>query len=600
MVSSSGESYCLTSDRIRELILCEKPLIRIPEFNEARIQPSSFEPTLSSQCFELDTKSEGLFRPIEGQRIERTLCQLPKRQRKEVDISSGYQIRKGYSYLFRLNESVLMSGVNYIKSSPKSSFGRVFLNTRLMTDFNPCFDEIHATYSKDKSLELWLLVQPLAFNGIVHPGLSLNQLRFFNGTDYKLSDTEILGETLQTPLLFENQDGDVVPARHIIKDGLQLHLNLEGKSSGGIIGLRARNNPEPIDFLKGAYKAEDYFEPIKGNTRMQGKPGEHYLLSSMEILRFPNHLSAELRSASHIGLTGPLHFAGFIDNMFTGYLVFEVRSDEVSNVTLMHGMPVSRLDLFRTGIPDKVYGVKIGSNYSGQAGPRPSKFFVNFDFDYAARNYKKLDRDVLVQEAKILHKIRKSSSGFEMIDDAAARKDLVDIVNSGFFHSRYDCEEDDLVLQMIPYVLVFGQRNTVFSYVRAQNIIDYGDERLFGKHSIGVGGHIDREDAPDYLTRCIERELDEEIHFEGQRSTPFLAGTLMEYDTPVDRVHFGMIYCVSSDKNVVPKSSALVSGRLISLDELTNTDIAQRYETWSKSLLPHLSRIFKYAQKHSE
>jgi dCTP deaminase len=598
MVSLSGESYCLTSDKIRELITRDNPSIFVPHFNEARIQPSSFEPTLSDDCFILDTETEGLFRPSEGESIYRTLLQLPKRQRKRVNITSGFEIKKGFSYLFKLNERIILSDFNYAKSSPKSSFGRVFLNTRLMTDNNPCFDEINITYGSGDAMDMWSLVQPLAFNGIVHPGISLNQLRFFSGSDYKLSDHQIASEVERQPLLFDNKSGLLMPARHIIKDGLQLHLNLEGKSSGGIVGLRARSNPEPIDFSSiSSYKAEDYFEPIKGNMSMRGKPGEHYLLSSLEILRFPDHLSAELRSASHIGLTGPLHFAGFIDNNFDGYLVFEIRSDEISDSTLRHGMPISRLDIFRTAIPDKLYGKNIGSNYSGQTGPQPSKFFMKFDFDYAAHNYKKLDRDVLVQDAKLLGRIRKSATGFEMLNSRNAKQELSDIVNSGFFHSRYDCEDDESVLQLIPYILVCGPNSTIFSYVRAQSITDYGDKRLFGKHSIGVGGHIDRLDAPDFTTRCIARELDEEIQFEGNRRAPVLIGTLMAKDTPVDLVHFGMIYAVFTDGNVIPKSSALVSGRLMPIKELANPSLFQRYETWSMSLLPNLKEIIDCGAK---
>ena len=46
----------------------------------------------------------------------------------------------------------------------------------------------------------------------------------------------------------------------------------------------------------------------------------------------------------------------------------------------------------------------------------------------------------------------------------AAVADLFETVNNGFFQSRYDCENDDLVLQPIPYVIVFGPKKTVFSY----------------------------------------------------------------------------------------------------------------------------------------
>jgi len=44
-------------------------------------------------------------------------------------------------------------------------------------------------------------------------------------------------------------------------------------------------------------------------------------------------------------------------------------------MTLEDGMPASKIDVFRNDLPDKIYGIEIGSHYQGQIGPRPSKFF---------------------------------------------------------------------------------------------------------------------------------------------------------------------------------------------------------------------------------
>ena len=134
---------------------------------------------------------------------------------------------------------------------------------------------------------------------------------------------------------------------------LLVHVDLQGKHTGGITGLRARHNPTPIDLSKEEeYKAEDFFEPLKGNKIMINR-SEHYLLSSKEFVKVPDHLNMELKSHSHVGFTGPLHLAGYLDNRFFGALVYEVRSDELSNIEIQDGMPISKLDIFRTGMPDK-------------------------------------------------------------------------------------------------------------------------------------------------------------------------------------------------------------------------------------------------------
>jgi dCTP deaminase len=584
--------YCLASQQIRELI--NRGQIKASSLDEPRIQPSSYEPEIGDELFVLDTETRGLFRPKSNESVYRTLLRLPARQRSRVDISSGFELKRGFTYMFHLEDKLQLTESLFVKSSPKSSFGRLFLNTRMLADFNSSFDEISPKCLPQKYIDLWLLVQPLVFNVIAYPGITFTQLRFIAGYGAQLTAAEIAEEIRLNPILFKaNDNGSLSPAQSVLSDGLEIHLDLSGRNTQGIVGLRARHNPVPIDLKKKSeYEAEDFFEPVKGDGKITVNRGNHYLLSSEEILRIPDYLNVELRSHSHIGFHGPLHFAGFIDNGFEGDLVFEVRPDELSNMVLEDRMPVSKLDLFRTAKPDKLYGELIGSNYQGQAGPRPSKHFRQFDFSYAARNYSKLDRLVLVQEANILKKHRSRDQGFEFLLNDKVEKLYADISN-GFFHSRYDCENDQLILQPIPYVLLFGPNETVFSYVRAKNIKDYGDERLFGKHSIGLGGHIVEADKPDYVKRCLRREvMEEEVEIQGNISEPKLVGTLMAYDNPVDRVHYGLIFATHVDGTVKPKESSIISGEMFKIQSLVSDDSHPlKYETWSRILMCHLPEI---------
>ena len=428
----------------------------------------------------------------------------------------------------------------------------------------------------------------------MYPGQSLNQLRFFKGLGSQLTDLQIMKEINKNPLLYKrNIDGKIISADHFVTDGLEIHLNLSGDHTDGIVGLRARSNPTPIDLTRREeYEAEDFFEPLKGKERISIKKGEYYLFSSSEILNIPSHLNVEMRSHSHIGISGPLHFAGFIDNGFNGDLVFEVRSDEISDMILEDEMPISKLNIFRTIIPNKLYGNEIGSNYQYQLGPKPSKHFKPFDFVYAARNYQKLDRDVLVQDAKILMQHRKQKEGFEFLSSDIALKLFKDI-EDGFFHSRYDCEFDNLILQPIPYALFFRGTNEIFTYIRAKDIKQYGDERLFGKHSIGLGGHTIRSDGPNYIDKCLEREVIEEVEIIGNHSKPKLVGTLMAYDKPVDRVHLGLVFVSHVDGDVKQKESSITSSGMVPIKQLMKSN-SEKYETWSKILIPYLIELSKY------
>ncbi|MFQ5474951.1 MAG: 2'-deoxycytidine 5'-triphosphate deaminase domain-containing protein [Candidatus Nanoarchaeia archaeon] len=188
--------------------------------------------------------------------------------------------------------------------------------------------------------------------------------------------------------------------------------------------------------------------------------------------------------------------------------------------------------------------------------------------------------------------LRSHREGYEPVNGKQEER-LIEIVRNAFFHQRYDCENDERLLQPVPYVIVFGEEGTVFSYVRAENVEDYGDERLFGKHSIGVGGHIHESDGPDYVLGCIEREVFvEEVEFCG-KTGPKLLGTLLCSDKPVDRVHFGLVYGMHTSDDVTAKDPALATGRMMQIDDiLGDTQMEQKYETWSAILIPHLKGMY--------
>ena len=205
------------------------------------------------------------------------------------------------------------------------------------------------------------------------------------------------------------------------------------------------------------------------------------------------------------------------------------------------------------------------------------------------------DREVLVQASNILMACRKNPNkhGFELIDSKTELALMKAIEDNGFFESRDICETSSLVLQPIPYVLIFGPNNTIFSYLRGENIQHYGEARLFGKHSIGLGGHITKDDAPDYIKKCIEREvMQEEAILLGACLKPILIGTLMADDKPVDTVHFGLIYKIHTNAMVKPNESSIASGRMIPIKEImSNPNRNQMYETWSRILIGHLPAI---------
>lgn len=592
-------NYVLSSKEIRGII--KKGILRVPFLEEGRIQPSSFEPTIGDYVFVLDAEINGLLRVSKTEKIYDTLLKIPARQRKRVNISNGFELKKGFTYLIPLRESVKITKNQYVKSSPKSSAGRLFLKTRLLADYNACFDEVVPDYCANKRVNLWLLVQPLAFNVVVWPGVTLNQLRFVEGFDCQLSPGELIRELKKNPILYEqNEKGKLVKARTPITDGLVIHLNLSGKTTERIVGLRARQNPEAIDLSKESfYQAEDFFEPVKGTKTMHIEKGEYYLLSSAEILKIPDHLNVQLQDYSHVGFNGPLHFAGFIDNGFEGDLVFEIRSDELSrSVELVDGMPISKADVFRTSMPDKIYGRESEAHYKFQVGPRVSKYFQPFDYTYAARNYKLLNRSTLVQEKDFLLKGYEKNQGFKPLTKKEEKRLLKNIFEKGFYQSRYDCEDDELLIQPIAYSIVFGPNKTVLCFGRGIDRTYYPEDRLFGKKAIVVSGHFIESDGPDFFKNCIKR-AEEEKKFEIKwRKKPTLIGTLVDWKKPIDEAHFGLVM-VGFAKGVRSHNKATDSCKMVPIDKIMSLgeEELDKFETWSKDLIEHLDFLYnKYSK----
>jgi dCTP deaminase len=575
----------LSSKQIRKAI--EDGMIVGENIKEENIQPSSFEPTIGNELFVVDSEYQGMFRMTQDDSVYDNLCRLPQRQRKLVDITNGYELKKGFSYLIPLNEKLQLPKDIFIKSSPKSSLGRLFLNTRLMADNNPGYDEITSAYGLEKVMSLWLFVQPLAFNVIVYPGLALNQIRFFSGHDSLLNPSELIRLVKKRPVLYiQDFDGNRIPAETVITDGLTIHLNLSGRTTHDIVGLRARHNPEPIDLSKKAfYEIEDYFEPIVRQDRIFIKRGEYYLLSSKEILDIPEDINTEVRDFSRIGFLGPLHYAGFIDNGFVGALVFEIRSDELSKeVELVNNMPVSKLDLYRTYRPDKLYGDS-SNNYQYQIGPKPAKYFKSIDYKYLSRQYSVLNQEVLVIDKSILLKKVGNKRGFT---SRTREGDLsLDILaKNGDFLSRYNCETDDLALQCILYVILRFKNGEYFVYQKNNNIDYYPENRLFDKYSIGLGAHIIKDDSPNYIENSFKRTLSERgLSIEYEKFKPKFKGYIYTDNAPVDRYHFGLVYELEIDSIDVKEEGFIKEWEIVKKSDLKRYIKGKDYESWSESIL---------------
>ncbi|MCB1237128.1 MAG: hypothetical protein KDM91_18825 [Verrucomicrobiae bacterium] len=159
---------------------------------------------------------------------------------------------------------------------------------------------------------------------------------------------------------------------------------------------------------------------------------------------------------------------------------------------------------------------------------------------------------------------------------------------NNYFLARDDAEEDPGHKQIIPYA-IFRHGDRYLHYVRGGGS---GEKRLAAKGSIGIGGHINAEDAEqthldkDTYTAGIEREIDEELNIEGGH-TQRIVGLINDDSTPVGSVHLGVVHLfdLESDR-VTSNEDNITELAFLTLAELEAR--RDRLETWSAILLDGL------------
>eukprot|EP00904_Undaria_pinnatifida_P001936 jgi/Undpi1/11743/HiC_scaffold_37.g14038.m1 len=165
----------------------------------------------------------------------------------------------------------------------------------------------------------------------------------------------------------------------------------------------------------------------------------------------------------------------------------------------------------------------------------------------------------------------------------------------GRFESRPVAEEQPAWKQPIPYC---GVRcgDDVFVVQRRKGGTE---QRLHGKKSIGIGGHVGPEDGapgdPELLIRALQRELREELFLPSEIPTPRFLGLINDDSNPVGSVHVGLAFelqlaptqAVTNPQDLceVRETSVLAGGfrRLVGSEDLWQ-DLAE-FESWSQHLL---------------
>lgn len=156
--------------------------------------------------------------------------------------------------------------------------------------------------------------------------------------------------------------------------------------------------------------------------------------------------------------------------------------------------------------------------------------------------------------------------------------------------ARSRAEEDPRYKQLVAYV-VLRHQDRIFHYQRSQRA---GEQRLAGRRSLGVGGHVNAEDWRDgggwnALTRGITRELIEEVDLAQIPQVTYL-GVIDDDADPVSRVHLGIVALASLDAaSVRLRDPTLQDARFDPVDVIRAR--LDDFEGWSRGCLPWVTQM---------
>lgn len=336
--------------------------------------PASLDVRLSGECYRI----KGSFIPNPGEEVFAVA--------KEIGLSH-YDLKHplfvGETYLIPIQEEFALPPSVYAYANPKSSTGRNDVHVRIVADGVACFDKIPKGYNKGK---VWAIVNPNSYPVLMHEGLPVSQLRYFNG-DTRLSDLEMSIVNTKANAFIYSAEG--VPIAYNDMDGndgdgsLILTIDLQSE----LVGYVARHTQEVFDFNSpnSSVPWNMFYNPVHtsgGVLEMAEK--DFYILSTAESVRVPPEYACEAVDLDSRRGDFRTHYAGFIDPGW-GYgedgkgigrtITLEVRSNE-RRLCFRHRQAISRFRYERMiEVPSRHYDILAGSNYKVQSGPKLSKHF---------------------------------------------------------------------------------------------------------------------------------------------------------------------------------------------------------------------------------
>jgi len=587
----------LASQEIRQAFFQDEwsGLNHTPE-REKRIEPANYDIVTEDVCWRVP---DG-FKPDRGVPVLESLRRLNPRERPQHKISeqNGIVAYKDFSWLFPLEGTWKIPQNFFMRASPKSTEGRMGNLDRLVLDGIPKYDYIPPGFAG----KMYVLVKPLAFNNLVFPGFPFNQLRAYCRKRWVLSDEELKMLINQRGLVKRN--GVPIPVDELEFDnGLLLTADLTGENSEGVVGFRARSNPEPVDRRKErAIDWEHYFDALMAprGGELQLKKPHLYLTQSWEWVEMTETHAGVMQYYRPDIMESRSNAAGYFDaNKFKGIATLEIPNFN-EDFTLHHRSPCCAIEVEQVrSTPDKQYR---GKHLDQKFALVPKPMTLPDPAEIAGKVANEKELIMYVDRAKLFgSEYFEGFSSAERVDFYKRVLEHYDFGKRGSAELGTGLESDTSKKQPIAYVVfVNPQDKSVFTYIRASEKENYAETRLYGKLSIGAGGHVrvgDKREMPsEPLRASLHRECHkEEITINGTASEPKLLGYINDDNySSVDAVHFGLLHVVEVNGTIAPNDAEIKEGRMVPITELRKMlgDKAYNVERWTQIAMPVIEKMY--------
>lgn len=150
------------------------------------------------------------------------------------------------------------------------------------------------------------------------------------------------------------------------------------------------------------------------------------------------------------------------------------------------------------------------------------------------------------------------------------------------WRERGEIEQDESLLQLIPYVVLRNTAGQLWTYAR-----NGGDARLEGRRSCGVGGHVEicdqDADLHQTLIHTARREMAEELGLPEAKLPPLAPCALIyEAHSSIGRVHLGVLFIADWHDYPAPQPPAHESLHPIGFLAAASIAADERHELWSR------------------